>query len=283
MKSTLIALLSILLISSCKDEIDNIEPVIIETAEITDITYNSAQSGGIILNKTNVSEKGICWDTLTSPTIDDNNKTEEGTGYANFESELTGLIENTVYYVRAYAINEEGISYGEERNFKTEIKDTFAIGSHFQGGIIGYVFQPEDIGYVEGETHGLIVAPYDQSSTAEWGCLNTEMAGQFSTTIGSGLQNTIDIVNGCSEQGIAAKLCYDLVIDEYDDWFLPSKDELNKLCQNRFEINSFESNFYWSSSSEGSTSHAWSQSFGSSSQYFEYKHLSYYVRAVRKF
>ncbi len=104
-----------------------------------------------------------------------------------------------------------------------------AVGDSYQGGKIAYIFQSGDPGYVGGEIHGLIAAASDQSTGAEWGCHGTGIAGANGTAIGTGAQNTTDILNGCTEAGIAAKLCDVYSNDGYNDWFLPSRDELGAM------------------------------------------------------
>jgi hypothetical protein len=64
-----------------------------------------------------------------------------------------------------------------------------------------------------------------------WGCDETAISGADGTAIGTGEQNTADIVAGCADVGIAAKLADGYSKNDLDDWFLPSKDELNELCK----------------------------------------------------
>ena len=65
-----------------------------------------------------VTARGVCWGTSPNPTVNDSHTTNgSGTGY--FTSSITGLAPNSVYYVRAYATNSQGTSYGEQRSFTT--------------------------------------------------------------------------------------------------------------------------------------------------------------------
>lgn len=94
--------------------------LIITTSEITNITSYSAQGGGNVTSDggLEVTEKGICYSTSPNPTILDT-RNLDGTGIGTFIIELISLTQNTIYFVRAYAINSMGIGYGNEISFTT--------------------------------------------------------------------------------------------------------------------------------------------------------------------
>ena len=96
----------------------NVNDIITQAA--INITYNTAVSGGEIssMGSAVVIEKGVCWSTSSQPTIN-NNKTNNGSGTGIFSSTLTGLVPNTLYYVRAYESISTGTVYGPEKSFST--------------------------------------------------------------------------------------------------------------------------------------------------------------------
>ncbi len=103
------------------------------TDSVTSITQTTATSGGTITSDGGlpVTERGVCWSTNPAPSISAN-KTSSGSGTGSFMSNITGLSANTKYYVRAYATNSAGTSYGNERTFTTQqavFYDTVLIGS----------------------------------------------------------------------------------------------------------------------------------------------------------
>ena len=91
--------------------------------------------------------------------------------------------------------------------------------------IVADLIYEGELGYDPNTPHGLVVAPFDQASDAEWGCYGTNV-GAGGTAIGTGNQNTIDIEAGCLTIGTAADICANLTFGGFSDWFLPSKDEL---------------------------------------------------------
>jgi hypothetical protein len=90
------------------------------TAEVTEITTNSAKGGGEVTNDggAEVTECGICWSTNANPTISDSH-VSAGTGTGLFSATMSGLQASTTYHVRAYATNEKGTAYGLDREFVT--------------------------------------------------------------------------------------------------------------------------------------------------------------------
>ena len=156
------------------------------------------------------------------------------------------------------------------------------IGQSYQGGLVAYI---DGTGL-----HGLIVAPFNQSTGIQWynGSNITRGTGTAGYAIGTGNANTNAIVTSQGSGSYAAKLCYDLVLNGYDDWYLPSKDELNKLYLNKdmlvtIAYGGFADNYYWSSSENLSTN-TWGQYFGATVQILPFtKDYTNYVRAVRSF
>ena len=90
------------------------------TLNVTNLTTSSAESGGDISSDggASVTQRGVCWGTNANPTLA-NNKTNDGIGTGDYTSVLNGLMPSTIYYLRAYAANQVGTSYGNQTSFTT--------------------------------------------------------------------------------------------------------------------------------------------------------------------
>ena len=93
---------------------------IVTTSDVSNITATFATCGGDVIDDGGlaVTTRGVCWGTSQNPTISDSHTTDD-TGTGSFTSIITELNPNTTYYVRAYAINNKGISYGDHKTFQT--------------------------------------------------------------------------------------------------------------------------------------------------------------------
>jgi len=149
------------------------------------------------------------------------------------------------------------------------------IGDTHQGGVVFYLGNG---------CSGLIASPYDnQTGTDPFGCQGTSISTE--TSIYTGAQNTQNILDNCATGGIAARVVTNLTIGGYNDWYLPSKDELYLMYQLKTTIGGFATFFYWSSS-ESTATKGWIQNFGNGGfpiQMTYNKSIGLFVRAIRAF
>ncbi len=109
----------------------------VTTNEPTNITAESAVAGGTVTvpEGTHVFLRGVCWGTAPNPDIDGDHSSEE-TGVGVFNSTLEGLSPGTTYYVRAYAVTDYGLDYGNEMSFTTlflgSLNGLFSVGENTQ-------------------------------------------------------------------------------------------------------------------------------------------------------
>jgi uncharacterized protein (TIGR02145 family) len=110
----------------------------VSTSEINAITSNSATIGGNVSFDGNsvVTERGVFWGTTPNPELTGIKlQIDNGTGL--FFKNISGLTENTIYYLKAYAINSTGINYGAELNFKTLMTVADTNGNVYNTVVIG--------------------------------------------------------------------------------------------------------------------------------------------------
>jgi len=129
------------------------------------------------------------------------------------------------------------------------------IGDKYAGGFIFYID--------ENGQYGLVAAPFDQSENIQWYNGRFMQIGAVATAIGTGNANTKKIVDSQGSGNYAAKLCADLILDGYSDWFLPSKDELNLMWKNLYknQLAGFSDEYYWSSTEASKLDEVWVKKF----------------------
>jgi uncharacterized protein (TIGR02145 family) len=117
----------------------------LSTADISHISFSNCTSGGIMLSNggSNVTQRGVCWGVNENPTIENNPKTNDGSGNGAFTSSVTGLSKNTIYYLRAYAINNNGTGYGNQIQFNTY---DYTGQSGYVNDIDGHIYKTVGIG-----------------------------------------------------------------------------------------------------------------------------------------
>ena len=173
-----------------------------------------------------------------------------------------------------------------DQGYDCEGNVTAEIGDLIEGG---YLFYIDETGQ-----HGLVAAMEDLEGTYKWGCMNQYVSGADGTGLGTGYQNTLDIVaQNCQTQNgaiTAAQATLNYTSEGFTDWYLPSKDELHSIYNN-ISQNSSVGNignisddtigaYYWSST-ESTSPKAFSLSFNTTDQGPNNKNLSLKVRPIR--
>ncbi len=189
----------------------------VTTSEVTSITMVSAVCGGEVTFDGNaaVTSRGVCWSTSQNPTVEDS-KTTDGEGVGAFTSNITELSQGTTYYVRAYAVNEMGVAYGEEVSFTT---------MSTEGNINGHDWV--DLGLPSGLKWATCnvgaTAPEQYGDYYSWGEVETKTA--YNSNNCSTMYQQIDDFSGDPQYDVARKKWGDA-------WRMPTKEEQEELLNN---------------------------------------------------
>ena len=168
-------------------------------------------------------------------------------------------------------------------------KEEYAPGDVGPAG--GYIFYVNPNSETDGWRY-LEAAPFDQSEGAKWGCFRTAIPGAQGSTVGTGKQNTIDMLAGCKTPGTAADICANYSLNGFSDWFLPSLDELTQMYLNLkvtgacdFGDRGVADNFNYWSSTQVTTDMARHLDFADNAlrTHFDDKDFPRRVRAIRAF
>jgi hypothetical protein len=194
----------------------------------------------------------------------------------------TGVKTVTINYPASGCVAESATS-------STATTVSLTIGDDYEGGKIAYILVSGDPGYDANVPKGLIAATEEQSWNIAWitgGSTQTTLNGNTSTAYGTGQANTNAMIAQTGYTGGAAKVCDDYTNTDngtgvYSDWYLPSKEELNKLYISRAAIG-ISGGARWSSSEDGSVS-AWYHLFSNGNMLITNKYVQTFVRAVRTF
>lgn len=153
------------------------------------------------------------------------------------------LVSSSFYSCRKKGCTDSNASNYDEDATKDDGTCSYkpVYGKYYAGGIVFYINSTSD--------KCLVAAPNDQSAGCVWGCNGTVITGADGQAVFTGRANTLDIINGCFEANIAARYCFDLSLNGWSDWHLPSQTELGIMYNARAVIGGFTiGNTYWSSS-----------------------------------
>ena len=218
------------------------------------------------------------------------NYDSDGDGIGDAD-EIAGCQDESACDYNELATDEGECSYAEV-NYDCEGNITeYVVGMEAEGGIVFYVDETGQHGLVaamEDLTDGATIDAYGNPEY-QWGCYGTSISGADGQAIGTGLQNTLDIVSGCSETPIAASEALAYESEGYTDWYLPSRYELlemyNTIGNGGLEgnIGGFSSSSWYWSSSEYNNYYAWYVNFNNGYTGNASKTNAGRVRVIRAF
>lgn len=263
---------------------------VVQTLVPNSVSFYNAICGANLISDggLTVSKLGVLISTQSIPTLSNSQIIKYHSNDVAFTSVLDNLNENTTYSCRGFAENLAGVSLSNNI-YQFTTKNFFNVGE--QGPAGGVVF------YSKIDTLGgwnfLECSPSDLNSMFPWVAFNNSVTINLGTSIGEGKTNTTNIVNafGLSGLNYAAKMCVTMNLNGFDDWFLPSRDELIIMYQNLYlqNLGSFTNGAkYWTSSEDNFfTQNAWCQkmsnNLGTVNSLTELKTVGLKIRPIRCF
>jgi hypothetical protein len=170
---------------------------------------------------------------------------------------IEGLDPGTTYYVRAIGNSGMGNVYSNIVSFTTSPTLLLLVGQNYAGGSVFYL-DPSG-------QHGLTAYP-DFFDGDQWGCEGSLIgSGAQHMEVGFGQLNTEAIINSCNDNYTAARACFQLTSGSYDDWFLPSVEEMRLVFSNLIEKNKpgfFQADFWASTEYNAEKSYCLDSSVG---------------------
>ena len=266
---------------------------------VDSVTETSVVIGGYISDTgyAPILDAGFYYATDTTRLITSINTTSQisiGTlrGGGGFRAKITGLTAGTWYSIASYAKNSSGFGLSSDSlrwDYKFTTKKLLAIGDTYGGGKVAYLMQPGDTTYNANVQHGLIASISDIGQGSPWSNASTTVVcNALGVNLLQGISNTDSIIKyNPSPTTTAAAIAKAHRGGNYSDWYLPNKNELNKLYIGRIAIGNFATGGYWSSSEFDATNsykfHAWYQNFANGAQATSLKNALGFVRAIRAF
>ena len=190
------------------------------TSSVTNVTTESARCGGNVscYYDDDIYERGICWSKNPEPDVNDQCATS-GEGAGSFTCNMTGLEDNTTYYVKAYAKMYDYVVYGEQKSFKTEEDDEVCDPD---GEIAGHGYV--DLGLPSGKKWATCnvgaTSAEDYGDYFAWG--ETETKAEY--TEGN------SVTYGEQMSDISGNAQYDAATANWGgSWRMPTKDEMQEL------------------------------------------------------
>ena len=268
---------------------------------VDSVTETSVVIGGYISDTgyAPILDAGFYYATDTTRLITSINTTSQISigplrGGGGFRAKITGLTAGTWYSIASYAKNSSGFGLSSDSlrwDYKFTTIKLLAIGDTYGGGKVAYLMQPGDTTYNANVQHGLIASISDIGQGSPWSSAstnNTVVCNALGVNLLQGISNTDSIIKyNPSPTTTAAAIAKAHRGGNYSDWYLPNKNELNKLYIGRIAIGNFATGGYWSSSEFDATNsykfHAWYQNFANGAQATSLKNALGFVRAIRAF